>query len=199
MDKNNRQFHRRIIFSIAILLTIYIIGFLGYMLIEKMSFLDAIFMATITISTVGFELIKKLSNAGTVFTIILIISGTGTAAYILISLTDFVLSELLSGRTQARRVRKMISKLKNHYIKIEITKKVSKDLLIQLKAKLLRNNYDIKWKYSFQESESLATIDGWSDIFYESPETIIKKYIDYLEKNEKLPFSKKEILKEIFD
>jgi len=90
-------------------------------------------------------------------------------------------------------------KLKNHYIKIEITKKVSKDLLIQLKAKLLRNNYDIKWKYSFQESESLATIDGWSDIVYESPETIIKKYIDYLEKNEKLPFSKKEILKEIFD
>lgn len=90
-------------------------------------------------------------------------------------------------------------KLKNYYIKIEITKKVSKDLLIQLKTKLLKNNYDVKWKYSFKESEQLAIIDGWSDIVYESPETIIKKYIDYLEENKKLPFSKKEILKEIFD
>jgi voltage-gated potassium channel len=116
MEKNSRQFYRRIFFSIAVLLSIYIIGFIGYMLIEKMSFLDAVFMATITISTVGFQLLKELSKAGTIFTIFLIISGTGTAAYIIVSITDFILSEILLGRVQHRRIKRMISKLKNHYI-----------------------------------------------------------------------------------
>ncbi|MBN1299001.1 MAG: potassium channel protein [Actinobacteria bacterium] len=116
MEKNNRQFYKRIFFSIAVLLSIYVIGFLGYMIIEKMTLIDALFMTTITISTVGFQLVKELSRAGTIFTIILIVTGTGTAAYIIVSLTDFILSEILLGRVQYRRVKRMISKLKNHYI-----------------------------------------------------------------------------------
>ena len=85
-------------------------------MIESMSFLDSIFMTTITITTVGYGVVKELSTAGTIFTILLIIIGTGTAAYILINLADFILSEFLLGRIEKRRKIKMISKLKNHYI-----------------------------------------------------------------------------------
>lgn len=110
------HFSKRILVSVIILVVIYIIGFTGYMLIEDMTLLDAVFMTTITITTVGYGVIKELSSAGVIFTIILIIIGTGSAAYIIINLADFLLSEFLFGRFQRRRVKKMISKLKNHYI-----------------------------------------------------------------------------------
>jgi len=114
--ENLPKFPRRIIVSIIILIAIYFLGSLGYMLIEDMTFLDSIYMTTITITTVGFGLVKELSNAGTLFTILLIIIGTGTVAYILINLTDFILGEFFFGRIEKRRKFKMISKLKNHYI-----------------------------------------------------------------------------------
>ena len=114
--KNLPQFPKRIMISIIILITVYFLGSLGYMIIEDMSFLDSVFMTTITITTVGYGVVKELSTAGTVFTILLIVIGTGTVAYILINLADFILSEFLLGRIEKRRKMKMISKLKNHYI-----------------------------------------------------------------------------------
>jgi voltage-gated potassium channel len=110
------QFSKRILLSFIVLITIYVVGFVGYMIIEDMSLLDAIFMTTITITTVGYGVVKDLSSVGTIFTIVLIIIGTGAAAYIIINLADFLLSEFLLGRLHRRRVAKMISKLKNHYI-----------------------------------------------------------------------------------
>jgi voltage-gated potassium channel len=116
IKKNFSQFYKRVIFSIIVLIAIYVIGFAGYMIIEKMTLLEAIFMTTITITTVGYGVVKELSTGGTIFTIILIIIGTGSAAYILINLVDLLLSEFLLGRFQIRRMAKMISILKNHYI-----------------------------------------------------------------------------------
>ncbi len=114
--KNLPRFPKRIIISIIILISVYFLGSFGYMIIEDMTFLDSLFMTTITITTVGYGLVKELSTAGTIFTILLIIIGTGTAAYILINLADFILSEFLLGRIEKRRKMKMISKLKDHYI-----------------------------------------------------------------------------------
>jgi len=114
--KNLPQFPKRIIISIIILILVYFLGSLGYMIIEDLNFLDSLFMTTITITTVGYGLVKELSTAGTIFTILLIIVGTGTAAYILINLIDFILTEFLLGRIEKRRKIKMILKLKDHYI-----------------------------------------------------------------------------------
>ena len=110
------QLARRIIISVGALILIYFLGSVGYMLIEDLTFLNALFMTTITITTVGYGLVKDLSTAGTIYTILLIIGGTGTAAYILINIGDFVLSEFLLGRVEKRRNIKMIQKLKDHYI-----------------------------------------------------------------------------------
>ncbi len=116
MKRDIKQFYNRVVVSSIILASIYILGVIGYMLIEDMSPLDAIFMTTITITTVGYGVVKELSTGGTIFTIILIIIGTGTAAYIIISIADFLLSEFLSGRLQNRRIKNIMAKLKNHYI-----------------------------------------------------------------------------------
>lgn len=114
--RNPSQFTRRIVISIGTLALIYFLGSVGYMIIEDLTFLDALFMTTITITTVGYGLVTDLSLAGTIYTIILIIGGTGTAAYILINIGDFILSEFLLGRLEKRRNSKMIQKLKKHYI-----------------------------------------------------------------------------------
>jgi voltage-gated potassium channel len=114
--KNLSQLSRRLIISVGALILIYFLGSVGYMLIEDLSFLDALFMSTITITTVGYGLVKELSTAGTIYTILLIIGGTGTAAYILINIGDFVLSEFLLGRFEKKRNANMIQKIKDHYI-----------------------------------------------------------------------------------
>ena len=93
------QFSKRILLSALVLIAIYIIGFTGYMIIEDMTLLDAIFMTTITITTVGYGVIKELTQVGIIFTIILIITGTGAAAYIIINLADFLLSEFFTRKT----------------------------------------------------------------------------------------------------
>ncbi len=115
-SRNPSQFLRRIIISVGALIVIYFLGSIGYMIIEDLAFLDALFMTTITITTVGYSLSKDLSIAGTIYTIVLIIGGTGTSAYILINIGDFVLSEFLLGRVEKRRNVKMIKRLKDHYI-----------------------------------------------------------------------------------
>ena len=93
--KNNLQPYKRFVTSLCILVLVFLLGTIGYIVIEDMSFLEASFMTVITISTVGYETIKQLSTAGIVFTIVLIIAGVGTAAYILVNLADFILSEFL--------------------------------------------------------------------------------------------------------
>lgn len=114
--KESQLFKKRIVVSIFILIGIYFFGSLGYMIIEDMTFLDSFFMTTITITTVGYGVVQELSPTGTLFTIFLIVIGTATAAYVLINLTDFILTEFLLGRIEKRRKIKMISKLENHYI-----------------------------------------------------------------------------------
>jgi len=114
--KPNFRYLRRIIVPLLILISLYFLGSLGYMIIEDMRLLDALFMTTITITTVGYGVIGELSDAGVIFTIIFIIIGTGLAAYILISVADFILSEFLLGRIETRRINRMIAKLRKHYI-----------------------------------------------------------------------------------
>ena len=76
--------------GIALIFFMVAIGALGYMLIEKMTFIEAVFMTIITISTVGFKEVKPLSEPGMVFTIALIISSLGTLAYVGSTLARFV-------------------------------------------------------------------------------------------------------------
>ena len=57
----------------ALLIFIIIVGTVGYVFIEDMSFLDSLYMTTITIFTVGFREVKPLSPIGQFFTILIII------------------------------------------------------------------------------------------------------------------------------
>jgi voltage-gated potassium channel len=72
---------RRVGLDLAIVAVLTLAGSAGYMLIERMSFLDALYMTVITITTVGYEEVKPLDTAGRLFTIAIIFVGVGTAYY----------------------------------------------------------------------------------------------------------------------
>ncbi|MDD2200360.1 MAG: ion channel, partial [Bacteroidales bacterium] len=65
MDSN----FKTMIFAIALLLLMIIIGVLGYIVIENFEFYEALYMTVITMSTVGFK--EVISGKGTFQTSIL--------------------------------------------------------------------------------------------------------------------------------
>jgi len=107
-----QQIARATIISVII----FLMGVVGYMLIEKWSFLDAAYMTALTITTVGFMEVHETSAAGKIFTIFVMIAGVGYFLYI----TGIIIQTIVEGEVQTllgrKRLDKKISKLKNHYI-----------------------------------------------------------------------------------
>ena len=78
-------------FRIAILLvfSVFIIGFLGFHLIEGYGFVDAWYMTVLSVSTVGFEVVRPLSPQGKIFVSFLIIFSLGSFAFVGSSIVRF--------------------------------------------------------------------------------------------------------------
>jgi voltage-gated potassium channel len=100
---------RRPLWGICALVSIVVIGVIGYRVIEGWPFLDALYMTIITITTVGFAEVHPLSAAGRIFCIFLIIGGVGGALYTLTAVVQYIL-EGQFGITMGRR------RMKGHFI-----------------------------------------------------------------------------------
>ena len=113
---NTQSFYSRIRITLAFLFGGVIIGVVGFMAIEKFSFVDALYMTIITVSTVGFAEVKTLSQGGRIFTIFLIITSFGTFAYAVTVLSQSLLNGDLRKALIDRQVRKKVNKLKDHVV-----------------------------------------------------------------------------------
>jgi len=107
---------RRIYFAVALVTVLIIAGTVGYIVIEKMSPLDALYMTVITITTVGYNEVKPLDNAGRFFTMGLIMTGVGTAFYLLSAITETVVGGQLRELLGRSAMNHKIHKLENHVI-----------------------------------------------------------------------------------
>ena len=94
----------------------FIVGIVGFMLIEKYEFLDAFYMTVITVATVGFQEVHPLSNSGRLFTSFLIITSFGTFAYAVSSITKYISDGEFKEYFKNKRVNEAISKLEDHVI-----------------------------------------------------------------------------------
>ena len=113
---NNRISLKRIYYSVFLIVGVSLIGIVGFMLLEKYSFIDAMYMTAITMSTVGFGLITDLSLSGKVFSIFLIVISAGTFVYAITTITTFVVEGEIRDVFSKYRIQRKVEKLSNHTI-----------------------------------------------------------------------------------
>jgi len=110
--RNFRSVH----YALSLLAGVVVIGIIGFIFIERYSFIDAFFMTIITMSTVGFNEVQPLSQAGQIFTAFLIIFSFGIFAYAVSTLTRYVVDGIFRHYFMDTKIKKQIEKLKNHVI-----------------------------------------------------------------------------------
>ena len=107
---------KQIYVAIALILSITLIGVIGFMLIEGYRLLDAFYMTIITIATVGFQEVHPLSDPGRLFTAFLIVTSFGTFAYSITAISKYVVDGEFNLYFKNKRLTKEISKLEGHVI-----------------------------------------------------------------------------------
>lgn len=107
---------QRLKVTIGAFLVVQIIGIIGYMLIENLSFFDALYFTVVTVATVGYGDIVPKTLAGRLFTMALIISGVGMAYYTF----TLIISALIEGQLKnvwgRRGMNRRIAAMQNHII-----------------------------------------------------------------------------------
>jgi voltage-gated potassium channel len=98
------------------LLTVVVLGTLGYMLLEDASLLDALFMTVTTITTVGFREVVPLRPAGRIFTMLLIFAGFGVLMLAFGVLTQTAVEGTFRRLVENRRMQNQVDKLKKHFV-----------------------------------------------------------------------------------
>lgn len=107
---------RSVYFAIGLLMLVFLIGTIGYIVIEGFTFTEAFFMTIITISTVGFQEVRPLSGLGQFFTAFLIIISFGIFAYAVTTLTRYIVDGVFRNYLKDNKVKSKIEKLNNHVI-----------------------------------------------------------------------------------
>ncbi|MEM9775112.1 MAG: potassium channel protein [Chloroflexota bacterium] len=94
----------------------FLIGVVGYVLIEGWSVTDSLYMTAITLTTVGFGEVKPLSDLGRLFTVFLMVVGIGTVAYGFSILGQYVLVASLNQFAKERRMKREIQGMSDHFV-----------------------------------------------------------------------------------
>jgi len=105
--------HLRI--AIILVLSVLVLGTVGYMLIEGLSFVDALYTTIGMMATVGNE-VRPLSEPGRLFTVVVIILGVGSLLYTFGVGMEFIIEGHFSEALRRRFMENKIAALRNHYI-----------------------------------------------------------------------------------
>ena len=109
-----------LMYGVALLLLIHVIGTLGYMYIGRptATWIDSFYMTFITVATIGFSEIVDLSHhpMGRLFTVFISVIGIGTMSYLFSTFVALLLESDLNAALRKKRMEKEIKKLTEHYI-----------------------------------------------------------------------------------
>ncbi|MFT5195723.1 MAG: voltage-gated potassium channel [Cellvibrionaceae bacterium] len=101
---------------VGALVSVFLIGVIGYVYLEGWTVVDALYMTAITLTTVGFGEVAPLSANGRIFTIFLMVIGIGTVAYGFSILGQYVLTMSLNQFALEKRMKREIESLSDHYV-----------------------------------------------------------------------------------
>ena len=102
--------------SLVILLTIFVIGTVGFHFLEGWNLLDSLYTTIATLSTVGYGDFSPETKAGKIFTIFVIIFGVGMMFYTLVLMAETFIEGRLRYVLGRGKLEKIIEKMHNHYI-----------------------------------------------------------------------------------
>lgn len=105
--------HLRI--AVVWVLGVLILGTVGYMLIEHLSFVDALYTTVDMMATVG-STTQPLSQAGRLFTILILVLGVGALLYTFGVGMEFMIEGHLHKEIRRYFMERKIDALRNHYI-----------------------------------------------------------------------------------
>ena len=148
---------------IAVLVLIMFIGVAGSMMFEGYSFLDALYMTVITLSTIGYGEVQPLTDAGKIFNIFFIISSFAVFAYVISSLTKYIVSGEMATYFKNRKLMNALEKFSNHVIICGFGRhgqQAAEILSNNNQAFVVIDSADVHLKSLFAEKKDLVYIHG---------------------------------------
>ena len=121
----NILLRKRIGKALLLVLTVFAIGTVGfYLLLDNLSFIDSLYLTIITLTTVGYGDFTPHNNMPpdgnpyviNLFAVLIILFGMGSVLYVLSVLTEYLVSGDLARIRNEKRMHKLISSLRAHYI-----------------------------------------------------------------------------------
>jgi voltage-gated potassium channel len=118
MEFGNRMIHpfQKLLPASILLSIVILVGILGYVAIEKWTFLESTYMVITTLFTVGFQEVRPLSSAGKIFTMFIIVVGVGSAIYAAGRAVEIIVEGEMTGYRKRMRMDKIINEMRGHYI-----------------------------------------------------------------------------------
>ncbi|AGY60224.1 potassium channel family protein [Gloeobacter kilaueensis] len=111
-----RQFRRRLLNILGIVVALYLIGVTGYVAIEHWSPLDALYMTVSTLSGISDSDAGTLTAPGKIFTIFLILLGVTALGFLINQVVQALGEGYLQEGLQFTRGQRMLSRLQDHFI-----------------------------------------------------------------------------------
>jgi len=102
-------------FTLAFLISIIIIGTIGYFLLG-FTLSEAVYQTIITMATVGFEEVHQLDNRGMWFTSFLVIVSIGVFFYAVTSFTRYIVEGVFMNSYKDNKVKRKIEKISDHVV-----------------------------------------------------------------------------------
>nr|WP_321222291.1 potassium channel protein [uncultured Psychroserpens sp.] len=109
-------FRVKIYTAIFLLISILLIGILGFKLMSNYSWVDSIYMTVITITTVGFGEVQPLDDTAKIFTTFLILTSVIVLGYAITVITEYILSKNNFEELKQRKMQKKIDGFIDHII-----------------------------------------------------------------------------------
>jgi len=107
---------KKIFIWVGAMLGLITFATVGYMLILKVSLINALYMTVITISTVGYREVVDLNNLGKIFTMCVIFVSVGMIGYFLSVVFRFFSEGNINEAWRRKKMTKEIEKMTNHII-----------------------------------------------------------------------------------
>lgn len=106
----------KITLAFTLLLSIFLIGVMGFKTLMSISWIDAMYMTVITMTTVGYREVQAPTVETKVFIIFLIIFSVIIVGYAVAVVTEYLLTRTTLKNVKEKRLLKKIKSMENHVI-----------------------------------------------------------------------------------